>query len=590
MSATEVVQAGRFAISSGHTLATEAGYAILEAGGNAVDAGVAAGIALGVLHCDLVNVAGVAPIILRMAEDGEVVTIDGLGTWPEAASVAYFEREHAGAIPEGLMRTVVPAAPASWITALSRFGTMTFADVAADAIRCAREGFPVYPMFALSIANNEAKYRRTAAHAELFMPAGRPPEVGETFVQRDLAATLQYMVDAERAAGGDRAQGLRAAYDAFYRGDIAKRICDYHRENGGFLRETDMDRYRVRFEAPLRVGYGGADIYGCGAWCQGISLVQAFSLLRHVDLEGLAHNSPDYIHRLTELFKLVFADREEYVADPAFVDVPVAELLDDAYAAARAGLIDDAQAWPEMPPPGDPLSGEARAAARMEHSTELLPGGEAHATKPQEYNVMQPPAGGPPGSIDTSYVCVIDADGNMFSATPSDPSADTEVIPGTGLCPSSRGSQSRGIASSINAVAPGKRPRLTPNPALALKDGKPFMTWGTPGGDVQVQAMVQVFLNATRFGMDMQNAVAAPRFASYSFPSSFAPNDYFPGLLMMENRIDPAIGADLSTRGHKVDWWPEKTWKAGGVCAIRADGDGMQAGADPRRAARAMGA
>jgi gamma-glutamyltranspeptidase/glutathione hydrolase len=585
----KAVDASDFAISSGHQLATEAAFAILKAGGNAVDAGVAAGIALGVLHSDLVNVAGVAPIILRMADDAEVVSIDGLGTWPAAASVEYFEREHGGAIPQGLMRTVVPAAPAAWITVLARYGTMSFADVAAGAIRCAKEGFPVYPLLALSLANHEADYRRTPDHAALYLPGGRPPKEGEIFVQSDLAGSLQYMVDQERAAGGDRANGLRAAYDAFYRGDIAKKICDYHRAKGGFMRESDLDGYRVRFEAPLKVSYAGYDVYGCGAWCQGISLAQAFALLREVELDGLEHNSPAYIHRLTEAFKLVFADREEYVADPAFVDVPVAGMLDEDYLQARAALIDDARAWPEMPPPGDPLSGEARTAASMEHSTELMLGGDVHATKPQEHRASQSPLGGPPGSTDTSYVCVVDAAGNMFSATPSDPSSDSEVIPGTGLCPSSRGSQSRGISTSINKVEPGKRPRLTPNPALALKDGKPFMTWGTPGGDVQVQAMVQVFLNATRFGMDMQEAVSAPRFASYSFPSSFAPNDYFPGLLMMENRIDKSVAEDLNSRGHKVDWWPEMTWKAGGVCAIRVDGEAKQAGADPRRAAYAMG-
>ena len=583
-----LVTAGTHAISSGHQLATQAGYAILEAGGNAVDAGVAAGIALGVLHCDLVNVAGVAPIILRMAEDGKVVTIDGLGTWPAAASVEFFEREYGGAIPEGILRTVVPAAPAAWITALAEYGTLSFADVAGCAIRCAREGFPAYPVFAEFIADKQAKYSGYAENARIFLPGGRPPQVGDIFRQADLADTLQYMVDQERARGGDRAAGLKAAYDAFYRGDIAKRICDYHEANGGFMRMSDMDSYRVRFEDPIKVDYQGCEIYACGPWCQGISLAQAFAMLREVDLDGLSHNSPDYIHRLTEVFKLVFADRERYVADPAFVDVPVTEMLDVDYLAARAALIDDARAWPEMPPAGDPARGAATIADDRAHSTERMPGGEAHATKPQE-PPLEAPVGGPPGSADTSYVCVIDAAGNMFSATPSDTSADTEVIPGTGLCPSSRGSQSRGTSDGINAVAPGKRPRLTPNPAMALKDGKPFMTFGTPGGDVQIQAMIQVFLNATRFGMDMQDACAAPRFASYSFPSSFAPNDYFPGLLMMENRIDAATGEALSARGHKVDWWPAETWKAGGVCAIRAEAGAMQAGADPRRAGFAMG-
>jgi len=583
-----VTKAQQHTISSGHQLATEAGFEILERGGNAVDAGVAAGIALGVLHSDLVNVAGVAPIIIRMANTGKVITIDGLGTWPRAASVETFEKQYGGRVPEGLLRTVVPAAPASWITALEKFGTLTFGDVASYAIKYARDGFPIFQVMAEFLSNNEAKYRRYPENARIFLPNGRSPQVGETFVQKDLAKSLQYMVDQEAAAGGGREDGLRAAYDAFYRGDIAKTICDYHRDNGGWMVMEDMADYRVRFEEPLKVKFADSDIYCCGPWSQGVSLAQAFAMLEGAksELIRFGHNSSDYIHYITETLKLVFADRERYVTDPLFHDVPTNEMLAADYLESRAGLIDSAKAWPEMPPAGDPRAKAPLIADVMHHSTELREGGDAHATKPQD----QVPAGGP-SSADTSYVCVIDADGNMFSATPSDTSADTEVIPGTGLCPSSRGSQSRGVSGSINALAPGKRPRLTPNPAMALKDGKPYMAFGTPGGDVQIQAMVQVFLNATCFGMDIQQAVEAPRFASYSFPSSFAPNDYFPGLLMLEKRLGEETGADLASRGHKIDWWADWTWKAGGVCAIQADieNDTLYAGADPRRAAYALG-
>jgi len=581
-----VIAGKEFAISSGHGLATQAGFEILSAGGNAVDAGVAAGIALGVLHSDLVSVAGVAPIMIRMADTGEAIAIDGLGTWPRTASAEFFETQHGGAIPEGILRTVVPAAPAAWITALAEFGTMSFGETASFAIQYAREGFPVFELFAEVIANNQDRYRRYQENRRIYLPNGRPPEVGDIFVQSDLAATLQYMSDQEKAAGGDRDDGLKAAYDAFYRGDIARTICDYHRENGGLLALEDMAGYRVRFEEPVKVAFDETEIFCCGPWSQGISLAQAFAMLGDAELEKRAHNSPGYIHHLTEVFKLVFADRERYVADPRFVDVPVEEMLEPDYLRARSRLIDPDKAWPEMPPAGDPVARAPIAPELGGHSAVLRTGGEAHATKPQE----TVPEGGP-ASADTSYVCVIDAEGNMFSATPSDTSMDTEVIPGTGLCPSSRGSQSRGVSGAINAVAPGKRPRLTPNPALAAKDGKPFMAFGTPGGDVQAQAMVQVFVNATCFGMDIQAAIEAPRFATYSFPSSFAPNDYFPGLLMLEGRLPEETGAELRARGHKVDWWPEWTWKAGGVCAILADPDSgtLHAGADPRRAAEARG-
>lgn len=581
------VRAEEFAISSGHRLASEAGMEILEAGGNAVDAGVAAGIALGVLHCDLVNFAGVAPIILRMATTGKVITIDGLGTWPRSASAEFFDRQFGGAIPEGILRTVIPAAPAAWITALADFGTMTFADVSAAAIRYAQEGFPVFSVLAEFIANNEARYRRYEENRRIFLPGGRAPRSGELFVQSDLAATLQYMADEEKAGATSRADGLAAAHDAFYRGDIARTICDYHCDNGGLLTQEDMAAYQVRYEEPVRAEFAGCDFYCCGAWCQGISLAQALEMLNRLDFNDLQPDSADYIHVMTEVLKLVFSDREQHVADPLFADVPVREMLDPDYLKARFDLIDPKAAFPEMPLAGNPLTGEPAMPHKQVHSTELMEGGEPHATKPQELTVEAGPA-----NADTSHVCVIDGDGNMFAATPSDTSADTEVIPGTGLCPSSRGSQSCGIRGHINAVEPGKRPRLTPNPVLALKDGKPFMTFGTPGGDVQIQAMAQMVVNTLCFGMDIQAAIEAPRFATYSFPSSFAPNDYFPGLLMLERRIGQDIGAELAARGHRIDWWHDWTWKAGGLCAIQIDsknGGTLRAGADPRRAALALG-
>ncbi len=580
------IEARQFAISSGHPLASQAGFEVLAAGGNAVDAGVAAGIALGVVHSDLVNVAGVAPIMIRMANSGQVITIDGLGTWPRAASVELFEDHYAGAIPQGLLRTVVPAAPAAWITALNDFGTLSFGEVAHFAIRYAREGFPAYPVFANFIADHTDGYRRCSENQRIYLPAGRPPKIGELFVQCDLAATLQYMVDQEAAAPGNRAAGLKAAYAAFYQGDIAHRICAYHQQNGGLLALSDLTEYRVRYETPLQVSFAGADIYCCGPWSQGISLAQVFALLDGVDITALGHNTPACIHYLSEALKLVFADREQYVADPAFVEVPTAQMLDRDYLQRRAELINPHAAWPEMPPAGDPWTGMPYAADKVRYTSAQAPGGEAHATQPRES-----PSPGGPASADTSYVCVIDHQGNMFSATPSDTSSDTEVIPGTGLSPSSRGSQSRGVAASINAVAPGKRPRLTPNPALALKNGKPYMTFGTPGGDVQIQAMLQVFLNTHCFGMDLHAAIEAPRFSTYSFPSSFAPNDYFPGLLMLESRLPERTGTSLAARGHQVDWWPEWTGKAGGVLAIVADADTgiLHAGADPRRAGHALG-
>src|SRR4051812_21786366 len=244
-----VLAGNRHMVAAGHYAAADAGFPVLEGGGNAVDAGVAAGIALGVLQSDIVNVAGVAPIMIRLAESREVVTIDGLGVWPAAASAEFFRREHGGRIPDGLLRTVTPAAPAAWIAALERFGTMSFGEVAHHAIRFAAEGFPVHPTMAEFVRQKVANYARFPQNAALYCPGGRPVEVGAPFVQTELAATLRHMADEERAhAGEGRAAGLAAARAAFYEGDIARRIADYHSANGGWLTREDLAGYAVRFE------------------------------------------------------------------------------------------------------------------------------------------------------------------------------------------------------------------------------------------------------------------------------------------------------------------------------------------------------
>ena len=259
----------RQAISSGHYLASAAGYAVLEAGGNAIDAGCAAGIALAVVHPDEVNVAGVAPIMIRTGA-GEVVTIAGLGHWPAGIPADLFMREFGGRIAVGIEQTVVPAAPDAWITALRDFGTMSFGDVAAEATRLARDGFAVHEHMAEEIADNIEHYRRWPSNAEIFLPGGAPPAFGDRFVQTDLAATLQYMADEERsAARHGRTAGLEAARAAFYCGEIAERIVAFHEENGGYLTRADLATFRSRYEEPVRVRWRGLEVITCGPWCQG---------------------------------------------------------------------------------------------------------------------------------------------------------------------------------------------------------------------------------------------------------------------------------------------------------------------------------
>ena len=555
--------------SAGQYLATEAAHAILRAGGNAIDAGVAGGIALGVVHSDQVQFSGVAPMLIYLADRNETVSIAGLGWWPKALNIETFIRDHNGTIPVGLQRTVVPAAPDAWILALQRYGTMSFGEVAAAAIRYARDGFAVHTVMATFLQDKAEDYRRWPQNVAIWQRDGKPLGEGDRLVQADLGRTIQFMADQEKAAAGrGRDAGLMAARDAFYRGDIAQTIAKYHRENGGLLTKQDLAEYRSEIEAPLRYTFKGTDVLSCGPWCQGPVLLQMLSLLDEVDLKALGHNSTDYLHLLAEVMNLCFADRERYYGDPRFVDVPMETLLSRAYAQERLKAIRHDRAFGEMPPAG-------AVAGRV----------AGHAAKPS-VAVGEP---GLPG--DTSYVCVVDSQGNAFSATPSDVSWESPVIPGLGLCPSSRGSQSWGDPNHTSVAAPGKRPRLTPNPAMAMRKGEFLMPFGSPGGDLQPQGMLQVLINHLVFGMDIQQAVEAPRFITRNFPDSFEPHTYYPARLDVEQGIGKPTGDALGAMGHQVNWLPDLSLKTAGVCAISADliGGKLYGAADPRRTGRAMG-
>lgn len=556
----------RHAVSSGHYLASAAGFSILEAGGNAIDAGCAAGIALAVLCADEVNFAGVAPIMIRTGA-GTTVTIDGLGYWPAAFPADLFMREYRGTIPDGLLQTVVPAAPDAWITALKDYGTMSFGDVAAEAIRFAREGFAVYEYLAEQIAANVDRYRMWPSNAAIYLPNGKPPAVGDRFVQDDLAATLQYMADEERVGlRRSRAAGLEAARSAFYCGDIAQRIVSYHEEHGGYLTRQDLSTFRSRYEPPIHIRWHDLAVFTCGPWCQGPVVAQCLLMLQHAGLDGLTFNGSDYVHLLIEVFKAAFADREYRYGDPLFVDVGLEELMSVAHISARVESIDPRVATQLMPAP----------IGAAEDIASLVP----------------PPTSGNPdrSAADTSYVCVIDRWGNAFSATPSDGSSGSPVIPGTGIVPSARGTQSRPDPRHPSGVAPGKRPRLTPNPALAVRDDGSVFAFGCPGGDMQPQAMVQVFLNVFNFGMDVQEAIDAPRFSTWSFPNSFSPFSYLAGRVAIEDRFPEDVLVELHRRGHDIQRWPEFTREAAAVEAIYMDKTTgfLRAGADPRQPAYAI--
>ena len=557
----------RQAAASGHYLATLAAQRVLDSGGNAIDAGVTAAIALAVLQPDLVSFAGVAPTLIYLKAEDRVVSLAGLGYWPAATDLDRLRREGQGEMPEGILRTVLPAAPATHIEALRRWGTISFEQAAMPAFELAHEGFYLYPFLHYGIEQNAARYERYAENRSIFLPGGRTPPVGALFRQENLARTLFRLISAERETRGDRDMRLQAVHDCFYRGVIAREIAAFHAREGGFLSREDLAGFRVPVEESIACDYKNYTMHSCDVWCQGIALLEALKILEGVDLVALGLNSTAYVHTLAEALNLTFADREAYVGDPKYINVPVARMLSDDYAAMQRRRIRSDSAFGRLPDPGK--------IGAMSTFSPTMP---------------RPAQGRVPAPADTIYACTADRFGNVYSATLSDTTYDNPMIPGTGLSISSRGSQSRLDAGHPASVAPGKRPRLTPSPALAFKDGEFFMAFGTPGGDIQSQAMLQVFLNVAEFGLQLQQAIEAPRFGTFSFPNSFSPHPYFPGRLCVESRIPPSTTEALAQLGHDIEPWGAAVWTAGAVCAIRRDSETslLHAGADPRREAYAL--
>jgi gamma-glutamyltranspeptidase / glutathione hydrolase len=571
-----LIQGTHGVVVSSHPSAAMIGLDILRQGGNAIDAGVAVGLALNVVHAHECNFLGVAPTIMYLAGRREVVTIDGLGVFPKALSVEYLQQHHQGKLPAGLLRALTPGAADAWFTALARYGTMGFGEVAAPAIDLAELGFPMYRYLATAVQTAPETYRRYPGNAAVFLPNGKPPVVGEMFYQKDLAATWRRLVAVEeshRAQG--REQALQAARDVIYEGELAEKIVAFCQAEGGLLTMADLANYRVRCDPPVQVNYRGYDVYATGPWGQGPVFPQALKILEGFDLRGMGHNSAAYLHTVTQALNLAFADREQYIGDPAFVDVPMDAMLSEAYVRERRRLIDPDRAWPVMPPAGDPRRGEATLDGAPQSPREAVSAAGTMGTE----------------AAGTSYYGVIDKDGNIFSCTPSEGAKSGPIIPGTGLALSLRGSQSKVEPDHPAAVGPGKRPRLTPAPALVLKDGQPVMALGGYGGDHIPQGTLQIFLNAVEFGLDPQEAVEEPRVYSYNFPNSSYPSTYLPGVMRAEGRISAEVIEALRQRGHSVDRLPD--WFEGaclyGMIIRNPQSRVLQGGADPRGEAYAVG-
>ena len=564
---------------------------MLQRGGNAVDAGVATILAASVIEFSHFSFGGEVPILIKMrgnslaprkvAKTDGVVVIEGMGTAPAKATREFFANRSkeatasdrptmpgggSGVIPStGPLSATVPAVLDACVVALDQFGTKSLAEVMQPAIELA-DGFPLDELRVDYIKTRGPVLSQWPDAKRIFMPNGQIPKVGDVFVQADLARTLRSIIAAEkRNAGKGRHAALMAARDHFYRGPIGKRIGDYMQANGGLIAAADLAGWRATVGAPTRGDYRGYEVYKTGFWAAGPMLIQVLNLLEAYDLKKLGHNSPEYIHTVTEALKLGFADRDRFYGDPKFVKIPTEQLLSKNYAAMRRNLIEKERASLAQRP-GDPANMKPLLASAATISYHAAPVPELLKAN------------------DTTCVNVIDKDGNMFSATPSGAWLPAVVAGDTGVLMGQRLQSALTDPNSPNVVAPGKRPRITLPPTLILKDGQPFMILSTPGGDNQDQALLQVLLNIIEFGMSPQEAVEAPRFDTQHYISSFDNHEFRAGLLNLEARIPAEVSSALSSRGHKIN--TQSAWGTGSaptVIVYDVKSGVISGGADPRR-------
>jgi gamma-glutamyltranspeptidase/glutathione hydrolase len=549
-------------VGGGNNFVVEAGMRILRAGGNAVDAGVAAVLAAAVTEEDHFSMGGEMPALIAM-KGKPVQVISGIGTAPAKATVEFFKTrpmepwetpDRKPPIPaQGILATTTPGMFDGEMLALEKFGTMTFAKIAEPAIELA-DGFPTTEVFADTLKRDDSMLRQWPSSVAFFYPGGKLPTRGQVFHQPDLARTLRELVTAEEKAHGDRVRKIDAVRDYFYRGPVAKKMGAFSESHGGLVTYSDIAAFHAEIDTPRTTTYHGYEIVKPGFWTQGPVLLEMFNLIESYDLKAMKHNSPEYLHTLIEAAKLAFADRDMYYGDPKFSKIPEQELLSKTYAAERRKLINPLQA-----------SLESRPGTVGDRKIPMPNGNVAKI----EVN-------------DTTCVDVMDRMGNVFSATPSGAWLPAVIAGDTGIAFGTRLQSLLTVPGHPNVIEAGKRPRVTLSPTLILKDGKPVYAISTPGADNQDQALLQVILNLVEFNMTPQEAVEAPRFQTEAFYSSFATHQFAPGQLNLEDRIPKETADKLASLGHKVR--VTGAWSnASSPIVIKAWDGVLEGGADPRR-------
>jgi gamma-glutamyltranspeptidase / glutathione hydrolase len=566
-----IVRGQHFAVASMKAEATRAAERILEKGGNAFDAIVAGQAVLGLVDGAMNGIGADATLLVYDAKTKKVYSINAEGTAPKLATIEWYKEHNGGKLPvnDSLLSGTVPGCIDAWYILLDHWGTMSFAQVLAEAIDLADNGFPAGDSFARAAASTQ-KIRKYATSAKVYLPNGQAPPAGEIFRNPDLARTLRRLVEAEtQNKDKGRHEALKAARDRFYKGDIAREMAKFSEDNGGLFRYEDFAGYTAKIEDPVSIDYHGYQIYKNASASQGPAELFALRILEGYDLKGMGHNSAEYIHTSVEATKLAMADREKYLADMDFVKIPYAGLLSKEYAAERRAMIDkNTASLAFRPGTAEKFTSDATPLYRpVQITTSDFADHEG----------------------DTSYIAVIDSARNMISFTPSLHSAfGTGVVMGNlGFIFNCRGDYYTLNPGEANALQPGKRPRSTLQGTLVMKDGQPHMVLGTPGADNQVLLTMQALLNMIDFGMNVQQAIESPKWLTRAFPASPFPHTMYPGDLSVESRVPEDVRKQLLARGHKLR--VTGPWSDGSLAAIVIDlkTGVLNAGTDPRTEAYA---
>ena len=566
-------------VTSTHWIATAVGMGTLERGGNAFDAAVATAFTLQVVEPHLNGPGGDVPVLLYDVRKGKPELICGQGPAPAGATIAHYKSEGLDMVPgTGLLAACVPGMFDTWMRMLRDYGTMTLADVLTPAISYAQNGHPLVERANATIRTVEKMFRdHWPTSAVIYLKDGKPAETGKLFTNPAMAATYARVLKEAESAGGDRVAQIEKARKVWSQGFVAEAIDKFCRTQAvmdtsgaphkGVLTGQDMAKWEAKLEAPLTYDYGRYTV--CKPpWSQGPVTLQQLALLKGFDLDGLDVVGPDFIHLVVECSKLAYADREKFYGDPDFVEVPFPTLLSDAYNAERRKLVTD-KASMELRPGSVEGFG---AIVKMKPGAKLVAGMGAGE-----------PTVGRMGEVvgDTVHFDIVDQAGNMVTATPSGGWLQSSpVIPELGFCLGTRGQMFWLEEGHPTSLAPGKRPRTTLSPTLALRDGNAYLAWGSPGGDQQDQWITQFFLRHVHAGMNLQEAIDAPAWHSEHFPISFWPRTSRPGVLQIEKRVPKETRDELTRRGHKIEVEPE--WSEGRLTAASKDGKRRRAAANPR--------